>query len=238
MIAVKDFQNTIKNYFSEISNSFKFFLKSPSSLKLLPIKKKGVEVLILFLATFSVYLNTIGHQLTFDDEQIIKKNDFVLRGIKELPSIFKHDTYHSYYKNAEIDKIWPGGRYRPLSAVSFAIEQELIGTWKYGVPRQFIWDTNANGSADPDEDEIKDYVLNEEDFFARGTGLRHFNNIFLFAISVLSIYFLLSLFFKNLSADIVFFGCVLFALHPIHTEVIASIKSRDEIFPYYLLSLV
>jgi len=57
----------------------------------------------------------------------------------------------------------------------------------------------------------------------------HFGNVLLFAISM-SLLFLLCyrfIFKGNMIATVV--SCLLFIVHPLHTEVIANIKSRDEI---------
>lgn len=66
----------------------------------------------------------------------------------------------------------------------------------------------------------------------------HFVNVLLFAINV----WLLLIFFKrvarllNIKANaIVYLGIVLFIVHPIHTEVVCSIKNREEILCFSIM---
>jgi hypothetical protein len=172
--------------------------------------------------------------MAYDDEQVIKKNEFVLKGIKGIPGILTEDMYYSYHKLTNRQNILEGGRYRPLSIVSFAIEQQMVGTKHDSVPWHFIWDVNGNGKADPEEDIVKDYVLNSEDFYARGLGLRHFTNVLFFALAIGLIYVFLAR-YTSIQPDVVFIACILFALHPIHAEVVANIKSRDELFSIFFI---
>src|SRR5205085_10980755 len=68
--------------------------------------------------------------------------------------------------------------------------------------------------------------------------VRHVANVFL---SILSVAFLLHLLREHIlpeSPYAAFIACVLFLAHPLHTEVIANVKSRDEIlcFLFFILS--
>lgn len=72
----------------------------------------------------------------------------------------------------------------------------------------------------------------EHDLFGEKPGAGHFINVILFALSVV-------LFFKLLvkmlgEKNVLFAGIatLLFAVHPIHTEVVASLKNRDEILAF------
>ena len=224
-------------YLRDLVQALRTFLSKSPGFHLFPFSKNFHVIFLLLVCTVAVYINTLGHEMAFDDEQVIKKNEFVLRGIKGIPDILTHDSHYSFYKQAGLEDILPGGRYRPLSQITFAIEQELTGTWHPNAPRQFIWDVNGNGNADPDEDTIKDYVLNENDFFARANGLRHFVNVFLYAVCVLLLYVFLMHFLPLINRDVVFLSVVLFSLHPLHSEVVANIKSRDEILSLIFIVL-
>ncbi len=92
-----------------------------------------------------------------------------------------------------------GGRYRPLSVVLLAFEYELFG-------------------ANP--------------------HINHFVNILLYSINIVIIFIVLADLFTNSKIEpfdtqwyyaIAFIASVLYAAHPIHTEVVANIKGRDEI---------
>ncbi|GAA4468666.1 tetratricopeptide repeat protein [Nemorincola caseinilytica] len=69
----------------------------------------------------------------------------------------------------------------------------------------------------------------EKDLFGFNPATGHLINLLLFALEVVVLFSLLRSMFRNVSPYIPFFMTLLFALHPMHTEVIASIKSRDEI---------
>jgi hypothetical protein len=230
----------LKEYTQTLIFSLQSFFSQPTGMFFFPIKTNGISVFIIGLLSFICYANTLGHQMAFDDLQAIQKNEFVWKGIRGIPDIIKHDTYASYYKKTNTKNISPGGRYRPLSIISFAVEQEFVGTWNKNVPERLIWDVNGNGIAEPDEDLNKDKILSPDDFFARGQGLRHFNNILLYFIGIALIYIFLTQYAKFINPDVVFLACLLFTVHPIHTEVVANIKSRDELFSilFVFLSLL
>ena len=88
-----------------------------------------------------------------------------------------------------------GGRYRPLSIATFALEYQ---------------------------------------FFGQNPHISHLNNILLFILTVLLLYITLTKIFKqhvnkNSFFDFPLVAVLLFIAHPVHTEVIANIKGRDEI---------
>ena len=224
-----------KIYFKTLWQSLVIVLKQPSQLLFFPLTQKLQVFLVLTLLAAGVYLNTLGHQMAYDDEQVIRKNEFVLKGVKGIPGILMHDTYYSFYKQSNIENILPGGRYRPLSIITYAIEQQFFATKQQDVPIQYAWDVNGNGKIEPDEDTTKDYILNEEDFYARGLGFRHFVNVILFALCIGFIYLFFASYIPQFSADVVFVSCLLFAVHPIHAEVVANIKSRDELLSLFFI---
>lgn len=59
-------------------------------------------------------------------------------------------------------------------------------------------------------------------------GLSHFMNVSLFALSIVLLFRMLRRYLKE-NIIVPFVASVLFAVHPIHTEVIANIKGRDDI---------
>lgn len=59
-------------------------------------------------------------------------------------------------------------------------------------------------------------------------GLHHFMNIALFALTVVLLFRMLRMYISN-SVLIPFVTAALFAIHPIHTEVVSNIKGRDDI---------
>ena len=69
----------------------------------------------------------------------------------------------------------------------------------------------------------------EKEFAGFNPHLSHLINLIIFCLQIMALYLLLRRIFKQYSAFIPFFIVLLFELHPIHTEVVASIKSRDEL---------
>ena len=100
-----------------------------------------------------------------------------------------------------------GGRWRPLALVSFATEIELLGWNKTGI------DNNLSLA-----------------------HFMHFNNVMLYAAIAFLIYQLL---YKHIIKEkwSSFFITLLFVIHPIHSEVVANIKSRDELLSWFFLLL-
>jgi tetratricopeptide (TPR) repeat protein len=69
----------------------------------------------------------------------------------------------------------------------------------------------------------------ETSIFGFNPQVSHFFNILFFALTVVLLFFFLQKFLKNNNRAIIIAATLLFAFHPIHTEVVANIKSRDEI---------
>lgn len=69
-------------------------------------------------------------------------------------------------------------------------------------------------------------------FFGLNPKISHFNNVLLYAILCLLVYKVLLLIFTSEKWKFCFLVALLFAVHPIHTEVVANIKSRDEILSF------
>jgi hypothetical protein len=86
---------------------------------------KRLHLIILFIFGFLLYANTITHEYTQDDAIVITDNDFVKKGFLGIGEILGNDTFLGFFK---VEKsLVAGGRYRPLSLVTFAIEYQLFG---------------------------------------------------------------------------------------------------------------
>ncbi|MBL4624262.1 MAG: tetratricopeptide repeat protein [Flavobacteriales bacterium] len=99
-----------------------------------------------------------------------------------------------------------GGRYRPLSFTILAVEYEFFGDYV-------------------DERGIKSHMA----------FVGHLTNILFFAFSGVMIYLLLLKIFRNFNEWLPLIAATLFVIHPIHTEVVANIKSMDEILSLLFL---
>ncbi len=80
----------------------------------------------------------------------------------------------------------------------------------------------------------------EYQFFGPNPAPGHMMNILLFAGCVVLLFLFLDALFEQKKTAAAFIAALLFALHPIHTEVVDNIKSRDELLCFFFafLSLV
>ncbi len=80
----------------------------------------------------------------------------------------------------------------------------------------------------------------EKEFFDFNPAINHFFNVFYYGITGILLFLLLCRLFRNTNIIIPYMITLLFMAHPVHTEVVANIKSRDEIlcFLFLLLSLL
>lgn len=77
----------------------------------------------------------------------------------------------------------------------------------------------------------------EYQFFGANPFVSHLINVLLFSILVLLIFILLRKELFNRESFVPFVAVLLFAVHPIHSEVIANVKGRDEILTFIFLIL-
>jgi tetratricopeptide (TPR) repeat protein len=168
--------------------------RSPSSAE--PAREEtSVRIAFsIFLVASSVLLfaNTLGHQYAFDDSIVITENPYTQSGLKGIPKLLTTDFFEGIYGD-QTDLA--GGRYRPLSLTTFAIEYQLFG-----------------------ESPLSGHIL----------------NVTFHALCVLMIFLVLEQWFGRAST-IPYLSSLLFLVHPVHTEVVANIKSRDELLCFLLL---
>ena len=77
----------------------------------------------------------------------------------------------------------------------------------------------------------------EYQIFDKSPVAGHFLNILFFSGCVILLFFFLDNLFERKKTVVAFIASLLFALHPIHTEVVANIKSRDEIMCFFFAFL-
>jgi tetratricopeptide (TPR) repeat protein len=69
----------------------------------------------------------------------------------------------------------------------------------------------------------------EKQFFKNNPAASHLINVILYAILLIVLFNLLTRLFESFHPLLIMLIVLLFAAHPIHTEVVASVKSRDEL---------
>jgi len=77
----------------------------------------------------------------------------------------------------------------------------------------------------------------EVEIFGNNLKVHHFFNIFYFALLSFLIFISLKNLFPNISETIIWCIILLWIAHPIHTEVINSLKNREEIL-YFIFSII
>jgi len=186
-------------------------------MKGIKIKDKWKPYLVFAIFAFILYSNTLNHSFVLDDVVVIQANKFTQQGIKGIPSIIKYDTFEGYWQvlfesSIVIDEraknILTGGRYRPLSLVTFALEVEFFGKQGFSIESGRRFSGNA--------------------------FISHLDNILLYLITSCLLFLILRKLIppthnKKWYLTFPFLATLLFLAHPIHTEVVANIKGRDEI---------
>lgn len=187
------------------------------------MKKQHIHQLILIILIAVCYGNTLTLKYALDDRMVILESKHTIDGgWDSIKSIFTEDTFSGYFGNNK--SVVGGGRYRPMSQLTFLIEFQLFGKHI----REQIGDTS-------DFDNLHD--AKNEQYFNNSflPYVNHLFNIIYFTLLCLLIYHVLQKLFHKYNGEkwyqsLAFLAAVLFALHPIHTEAVANIKGRDEIF--------
>ncbi len=259
----------------EVKNTFRYF----------PFFNQKQPVFVLVLLGIIFYCTSLYNEYALDDGIIIHQNSYVLKGVRGIKDILTSDAYASFYQRMNATDQLQGGRYRPLSVISFALEQELIGTYKTGEylkvedlnkngkldgekvlytkangksefayeyndfydlntdavaqPNECFncWDLNKNFKNDANEDLNHDGIFNEIDCQVNGSMIRHFNNIWLYVLACVLLYLVFRNHIFKENHDMAFLAALIFLAHPIHSEVVANVKSRDEIFSFIFITL-
>ena len=73
----------------------------------------------------------------------------------------------------------------------------------------------------------------EVQFFGMNPAVHHFFNVLTFAGCVIMLFLFLDKFFDRKRTLVAFIAAAIFAVHPLHTEVVANIKSRDELMCFF-----
>ncbi|MBI9055203.1 MAG: hypothetical protein JEY96_15375 [Bacteroidales bacterium] len=236
--------------------------------------KRKYKYILIVLLTFIVYGNTLFHDYALDDAIVITDNEYTLQGFQGIKHILSEDLFSGFF-DQKGKKLVAGGRYRPLSLVTFAIEWELImgspfdGLNNLSIQKRMNKNANPNYIL-PSNKLLKDLsvtihnenrslrikqqenrlnktnILTQQEKIKILSNLKkmqknrkillfvsHFINVLLFVITCLVLLILLERLFPSKETvwytSISFVAVLTFLVHPIHTEVLANIKGRDEI---------
>ena len=237
--------------------------------------KNRIKYFSIFILTFILYGNTLFHDYALDDALVITENEYTLSGFEGIDDLFSEEFFNGFFDQKD-KKLVAGGRYRPLSMVTFAIEWQMVMGTPFDGINQLTLEKRMNQNANskfilPSQKLLKDLsrtihtdnrelriqqqesILNHEKALIDHEKLKilsnleimqskrslllfvsHFLNVLLYALTALILFILLERLFSNYKPDkwylsIPFVASLLFLAHPIHTEVVANIKGRDEI---------
>ncbi len=88
-------------------------------------RQHWIPSLCLMALAIALYAIGVGYGYVLDDEMVLWKNEYVLKGFGGLRNIFASDSFMGYFHEQKF--LLEGGRYRPLSLATFAIEVGLFG---------------------------------------------------------------------------------------------------------------
>lgn len=80
---------------------------------------------IVIVFAMAIYGNTIPFGYAFDDTIAVTGNKFTVEGVAGIPDILSYDFFAGYY-GKDMNMV-AGGRWRPLSLITFAVEYEVFG---------------------------------------------------------------------------------------------------------------
>ncbi len=182
-----------------------------------------VQAVVVALLALMFYCNTFKNESALDDTLLITYNESVYEGFAGIPDILSNDAYAGYYKFMGVGNQLNGGRYRPLSIVNFAVEQQFMGA----VPKEAVDSVMRKATIDGPQ---KDKLVHD-------MHVRHVWNVVWFTLSVVVLLYFLRLIVFRSQPVMAFLAAILFTIHPIHTEVVANVKSRDEILSLLFICL-
>jgi len=190
-------------------------VQAPQQYSIYDFKVQAIIVSVLALV---FYFNSFFNEVAHDDGIVIVKNEYVQEGFAGIPKILSRDAYDSYYRQLNTVNQLSGGRYRPLSIVTFAIEQQFLGPTSEEHVDSLMKQNIAYGVRGAQEQKL-----------VRDMHIRHIFNVLWYILSLVAVlWFLRYIVFKN-DPVMALIATIIFAIHPIHTEVVANVKSRDEI---------
>lgn len=172
-------------------------------------KRNLIISAVIIVFCLLLYGNTIPFGYVFDDPIVVTRNEFTKDGFKGIGKILTSDSFAGIF--GDHGGIIPGGRYRPLSVVTFAIEYQFLGENPHVTHAINVLMYAFTG--------ILMFLLLSKIFGQKGI----YKNPDIRATSIKS--GLLSKWYLSVP----FVATVLWVAHPIHTEVVANIKERDDI---------
>jgi protein O-mannosyl-transferase len=169
------------------------------------------------------------------------KKKSVIQQVKKLPEDGKPGSIAKFFNDFRLPAlifILCFLLYGNTIGNDYAMDDMLYTTQNHYVQQGFSAITNIfnKGSLYGYNQENENYrplvlldFMAEVSLFGMNPHVSHFFNVLFFAITCLFLYLLFRKIFFKYNPLIAFSATLIFVFHPIHTEVVANIKSRDEI---------
>ncbi|MBL4624241.1 MAG: hypothetical protein JKY42_03750, partial [Flavobacteriales bacterium] len=171
-------------------------------------------MIIVFLLGLGLYIQTANYQYALDDKLVITHNYITKKGFAGIGEHFQTDFLVGFFGKQK--NLLEGGRYRPMSLVSFTIENQLFGKKQQNAKGQFIVDKNG------------------DQLYTYNPAVGHVFNAIYYAFIGLVLFLILHKLFppnknKLWYLSFPFIATLIYVTHPLHTEAVANIKGRDEL---------
>ncbi len=167
-------------------------------------KKHWLPVLLIIGTALALYRQAYPMGYVLDDSLVIDENRYTKQGFGAIDSIMTTESMMGYFGKQQ--NLLEGGRYRPLSIASFAIE---VGVLRKMYPTYTI-----------------EQILNPH--------VSHVVNAVLYGLTGALLFGIFLALFplregQKWWLSVPFWAAFLFVMHPLHTECVANIKGRDEV---------
>jgi protein O-mannosyl-transferase len=163
--------------------------------------------LILIVLGFIYYGNSLKNGFSMDDDLVTSTPEFVHKNVEKgfsgIIPIFKSRYATNATQNYE---------YRPVTTASFAIQYALFADA----------DLEAEARLKPKNQESIEY-------WQKQATISHFISVLLYIICCILVFILVYKIIPEYKLHVALLTAILFLIHPIHTEVVDNIKSRDEL---------
>lgn len=90
-------------------------------------RQHWLPALLLATVSFALYAAALRFGYVLDDQMVFWQNVYVQKGFAGIRDIFGYDSFMGYFQKKENLMLLEGGRYRPLSLATFAMEVGIFG---------------------------------------------------------------------------------------------------------------
>jgi len=207
-------------------------------------QKHLIPGVLLFVLGLVLYGSTINYEYVLDDNIVIAQNQYTKEGFAGIPDILGTEHFKGYLEDQKTilgdqGDLVEGGRYRPLSTVTFAIELGLLGG---DAPAEQVKANELKEKVEKEGNRELKQKYNEqwkaqktktdklwEEVWPKTKPLSHAINILLYALTGILLFRVLHVILPKSDGQkwfvsLAFIASALFILHPIHSEVVANIK--------------